>query len=530
MSEEVRMKGLLLAFLTVLVISGYPGSAAAANCNRSAIQSISPQRTTIVSATWKTEPTTFCDIIGYVTTNPRNPNQVNFELGLPTDWNGRLVFIGNGGFAGSLEFPSVFLDGFTFFPLFSQLTAGYATVVTDTGHEGFFLDGSWALNNRAKQDDWLFRGVHVTAVAAKSITRRFYGQRFHAYFVGCSDGGREALVEAQRFPTDFDGIIAGDPAIGLWIPGFTWNQQHLTSSADNWLPPETLALIDDTVMKTCDGNDGAEDSLIQDPRSCRLPLKDLLCSASSGPNCLTRAQASTLKAIRQGATNANGSNIYSGFTISNVSDGWPAWLSGFVAPDAPGSIQPWSDNNGAPLQFFFQSQFLQFFVFDPQYDFMAFDFNGDDLQRAEGVLTRGGASGENPDLSVFRDRGGKLIIYHGWSDPAVSPLETVRYFRSVAHQEGSIARTSAYARLFMVPGMGHCAGSGKGPNTFDALPQLIDWVEAGTPPEQIIATEYQDNDPSSGSIVRSMPLCPYPHKADFKGGDTALAASWECSR
>ena len=284
-------------------------------------------------------------------------------------------------------------------------------------------------------------------------------------------------------------------------------------------------------MKTCDGNDGVVDNLIQDPRSCRVKLDDLLCSASSGPHCLTRGESSTLIAIRRGATKVDGTKIYSGFTISNVSgDGWPVWLSGFVAPDAPGSRQPWSDVTAAPLQFLFQSQFLQFFVFDPDYDSMAFDFNSEDLQRTEAVMNRGGASGDNPDLSLFRDRGGKLIMYHGWSDPAVSALETVRYFQSVAHREGGIARTANYARLFMVPAMKHCIGSGNGPNTFDPLPQLIEWVEAGKPPDEILAVQFQDNDPSGGSTVRSMPLCPYPHKAIFKGGNSALASNWKCNK
>src|SRR5215470_13278199 len=189
----------------------FPETLAAVDCTQSAIQAISPPNTTIVSATSQSDPVAYCDVLGYVTTVHHGPNQVNFELSLPAQGNGRFLFIGNGGFGGGFGFPEVYPD----FENLSALTqTGFAIAFTDTGHQGNFLDGSWALNDQAKQDDYLFRGVHVTAVAGTSITKAFYGQRPSTYFAGCSDGGREALVEAERYPADFDGIVAGDPALG----------------------------------------------------------------------------------------------------------------------------------------------------------------------------------------------------------------------------------------------------------------------------------------------------------------------------
>src|SRR5215470_14970845 len=227
----------------------FPETLAAVDCTQSAIQVISTLNTTIVSATSQSDPVAYCKVLGYVTTVHPGPNQLNFELSLPAQGNGRFLFIGNGGFGGGFGFPAVYPD----FENLSALTqTGFAIAFTDTGHQGIFLDGSWALNDQAKQDDYLFRGVHVTAVATKTITKTYYGRRTRSYFAGCSDGGREGLVEAQRYPGDFDGIVAGNPGIGPTLPGFNWNQEHLAASADSYIPPDKLALVDSSVMTSCD--------------------------------------------------------------------------------------------------------------------------------------------------------------------------------------------------------------------------------------------------------------------------------------
>jgi hypothetical protein len=529
MNRQVTKILAVSALLLSLGPWAVPGALAAVDCTQSVIQTISPPNTTIVSATAQSDPVPYCDVFGYVTTLHPGPNQVNFELSLPAEGNERFLFIGNGGFGGGFGFPEVYPD-------FEDLTlltrAGFAIAFTDTGHEGNFLDGSWALNDQAKQDDFLFRGVHVTAVAAKTITNRFYGRRSRAYFAGCSDGGREGLVEAERYPADFDGIVAGDPALGAVIPGINWNQEHLTAEADNHIPSDKLALVDAAVISSCDPADGVADSLIQDPRKCTFDPASLLCSSGDSSNCLTLGQVASLKAVYGGAIRTNGRIVYSGFSKSDsaANGSWGTWMTGLFPPDAPGTPEPWSDPELAPWQFIFQDQVLKFFVFDPGYNSLSFDINSNDLARAHMIWNRGGGEGTNPDLSAFADRSGKLIIYHGWSDPAVSSLETVRYYQAVIEQQGGLDPTGQFARLFMAPGMQHCIGTGAGPNMFDPLTPLIDWVEKNVEPKRIVAAHFQDNDPSTGMVTRTMPLCPYPKNAFFKGGDVNLASNWGCHR
>jgi len=502
----------------------FPATLAAVDCTQFAIQAISPANTTIVSATPQSDPVAYCEVLGYVTTLDPGPNQVNFELTLPAEGNGRFLFIGNGGLAGSLSFPEVFPD---FEDLTSLTATGFAIAFTDTGHQGNFLDGSWALNDQAKQDDFLFRGVHVTAVATKTITDSFYGRQSRTYFAGCSDGGREALVEAEHYPADFDGIIAGDPAIGAVVPAFNWNQEHLGVDVDNYIPTDKLALVDRTVLNSCDATDGVADGLIQDPQKCTFDPASLRCSPGDSSNCLTRAQVASLKAVYGGATKADGAIVYLGFSESDSSaDGsWGMWITGLVPPNAPGTPEPWSDPGLAPWQFILQDQVLKYFVFDASYNSFRFDINSNDLAKLHMVWNRGGGEGVNPDLSGFKNRGGKLIIYHGWSDPAVTPLETIRYYQA-ASEQGGLDSTRRFARLFMAPGMQHCIGTGPGPNIFDPLTSLINWVEQNVEPKQIVASHFQDNDPSTGVVTRTMPLCPYPETAYFKGGDVNQASNW----
>jgi len=421
----------MCAFLLSLGPWVMPAAQASVNCTQSAVQAIAPSSTTIVAATTQSDPVTYCDVVGYVTTLHPRPNQVNFELTLPAEGNGRFLFIGNGGFGGDFSFPEVFPD----FESIPDLTkAGFSIAFTDTGHQGNFLEGAWALDDEAKQDDYLFRGVHVTAVAAKTISNTFYGRRSRSYFAGCSDGGREGLVEAQRYPSDFDGIVVGNPAIGRAIPGFNWNQEHLTANAESYIPPDKLALVDAAVMSSCDAADGVTDGLIQDPRKCSFDPASLLCSVANNSNCLNEAQVAGLKAVYAGASEANGRIIYPGLMKSDpaVGDNWATWITGLVPPDAPGTPEPWSDPALAPWQFLFQDQVLKFFVFgDSTYNSLSFNLNSSDLTKTQLVMNRGGAEGANPDLSSFQTGGEKLIIYHGWSDAAFSPLETVRYYDAV---------------------------------------------------------------------------------------------------
>jgi feruloyl esterase len=537
MSRKLSGTG-VFGWLTVLPLSltlgALPSRAATLPCSEAVIQSVAPSDTTIVSATEQSDPVMYCKVLGYVTTTEPEPNQVNFELGLPAAWNGRFLFIGNGGFAGGFDIPSVFLDfNLNPFPLPTQVSAGFAAAMTDTGHQGDWLDGSWALNDLAKQNDWLLHGVHVTAVASKAITRAFYGTALRSYFAGCSDGGHEGLVEAEQYPADFDGIVAGDPLLGDSVIGYNWNEEHLTASAQNYISPDKLDMVDAAVMQSCDASDGLLDGLIQDPRRCTFDPASLLCTNGSNAGCLTIGEVATLQAIYAGASTARGRQIYPGFTKSDPGEGdWAFWITGFEPPNAPRTAEPWVDPEFPPAQFIFQDQFLKFFAFgDPNYNSLGFDPNSSDLAKAEAVIKRGGIAGTNPNLSAFRARGGRLILYHGWSDPIFTPLETLRYYRAVVRQQTGLRSTQQFARLFMVPGMQHCiASGGPGPNFFNPLPPLIDWVEKGVAPKQILGMHFKDNDPTTGIVTRTMPLCPYPEAAVFTGGDVSQASNWKCKR
>ena len=546
MSCKMRRIG-ILGWIAILPLSLSLGAlqsrAVTLPCTLAVIQSITPADTTIISATEQSDPVPYCDVRGYVTTTNPGPNQVNFELGLPAAWNERLLFIGNGVFAGSLDFPQVFFDLLDTFPLQTHVAAGFATVITDTGHKGAgdfpSLDGSWALNDIAKQNDWLFRSVHVVTLASKSMVRAFYASEMRSYFAGCSTGGRQALVEAQQYPADFDGVIAGDPALGAVPLGHNWNARHIASNAEGYIPPEKLALVDAVVMQSCDVADGVVDGLIQDSRKCTFDPTSLLCTHGDEVGCLTRGQVATLQAIYAGASTPDGRQVYPGFTKSDPignpalvfgEDGWAFFITGFQAPNAPGTSEPWVGSDFPPINFFYQDQFLKYFVLgDPAYNFLDFKFNSRDLARTEAVLNRGGAAATNPDLSKFQRRGGKLILFHGWSDPAISPLATLQYYKSLIRPNNGLHDTQDFALLFMVPGMRHCIGSGgPGPNVFDPLTSLIDWVEKDVVPERILAVHFKDNDPTSGIITRTMPLCPYPEKAVFKGRDVNEASNWTC--
>jgi tannase/feruloyl esterase len=539
----ISARGLLLAAALSLP---RPASAVTVACNVGAISAVAPAGTTIVTAIaiaavpGPPAIAAFCDITGFVTTTSPGPNNVNFELALPKPpaYNGRFLFLGNGGFAGSIQEPPV--QGVQF---------GFATVATDTGHQsalpdGFkSLDGSWGLGNLAKQTDFAFRGVHVTAITAQSLTNSFYGTTvLHRYFDGCSTGGRQAMVEAQKFPTDFDGILAGDPAIGDSIAGFNWNDQALFKTVHSWIPPEKMALLNAAVVESCDTADGVDDGLIQDPRKCSFNPASLKCPTSdpspdADPLCLSADQVAAVKAIYNGPITSKGVHLYPGFTKSDPGgdDGWPLWITGVNTPTIPPPIdgEPWGAPPGslavAPLQFSFQDQFMKYFVFNSAtFDSLSFDINNaTDLSTLDTVVTRDGANGLNANLKPFKMVGGKLLMYHGWSDPAVTPKETVKYYNQViAKFGGDLHKVRKFARLFMVPGMHHCGG-GPGPNVFDAVTPLVIWVETGAAPDSIIAAHFFNNDTST-FIDRTMPLCAWPETAHFLGGNKFEASSWKC--
>jgi feruloyl esterase len=459
---------------------------------------------------------------------PTSDSEIKFALWLPpTGWNGKYRQEGNGGWAGAINYAS----------LIDPLRRGYAVAGTDDGHEGNGLSASWAIGHPEKLIDFGYRAVHETSVQAKALVRAFYGREAErSYFDGCSDGGREALMEAQRYPDDFNGILAGAPA-NNWsrlFTGFVWNEHALLKTPVSAIPPSKLPVIQRAVVAACDSIDGVKDGLIEDPRACRFDPAALLCKASDGANCLTAPQVEALKKIYSGPRNSRtNETIFTGLPPGTeaIPGGWSTW----VAPEKVAGA----------IQFAFGNSYYGAAVFeDPNWDFRTMDFDRD--VRIADLKTGAILNATSADLRSFRAAGGKLIQYHGWGDAAIPAPSSIEYYESVrtflskypdARTQGS-RPTEDFYRLFLVPGMAHCGG-GIGPNRFgngpsvsridpesDAFSALERWVERGIAPDQIIGTGTVADDPSK-TLTR--PLCPYPNVARYRGsGDINDAASFAC--
>jgi len=537
----MRLLAVAIALASVLISRL---AAATPTCDVLSIQAVAPVGTTISSAAMVTSVTpsvTYCNVLGSIATSSGGQtNTVIFELGLPNTWSGDFLFIGNGGYAGSLQA----VDQGNFI---TTVSLGFATAATDTGHESALgpfgvFDGSFGLTGGgepalAAREDFSYRAVHLSTVASEAITTAYYRSTMFSYFDGCSTGGRQALVEAEKFPTDYNGIVAGDPGIGDPIAGFNWNDQALLKSPAGYLSPADIQLVDSAVLAECDSLDGVVDGLIQDPRKCNFDPKSLMCKGSNKTNCLNNQQVKTLQAIYSGAVTNGNAPLYEGFMASDPGgpDGWSEWITGFVTPQFgvadPWGLLPFPSLEEAPFQFSFQDQFMKYFVFnDPNYNSMSFNFRHKvDVKALNAIVTEFRGNGENTDLSPFFDAGEKLIMYHGWSDPAVTPLVSVDYYTAVAQRlyGGDFSQLQDNARLFMVPGMHHCGG-GPGPNVFDPLGPLIGWVQFDRPPPELEAFHFTNNDPTM-PVDRSMPLCPYPQVAVYNNvGPVNLATSWMC--
>jgi hypothetical protein len=432
--------------------------------------------------------------------------EIAFEVSLPDRWNGRFYMIGNGGHAGeSLEDPMRVSQRN------AALQAGFAFAQTNTGHDARKEPGaSFVMSNPAKAIDYAYRAVNLTAVTAKDITQAYYRQDIaHSYWNSCSNGGRQGLVEAERYPQDFDGILANSP----WVDqtGFTigamWNQRALDAAP---LTVAKLALVAKVVMDKCDALDGLKDGQIDDPRRCSLNVKtDLPACAAGADNdsCLTGAQAEAVEKIYGGPV-SNGRHIFPGFMLGSE----VAW-SNFIIPAQPGRTA--ADFNLAEGTM----RYLVHTPPQPDYDYRTFDFDRDpSLLSAWSKLV----NATDPDLSRFRHKGGKLIMTYGWADPVLQPMVGVGYYEQALARNGP--DTPQFFRLFMVPGMSHCAG-GVATDRFDAVTALVDWVEKGKAPEAIRAARVVDN-----KEVRSRPLCPYPQVAHYQGrGSTDDAANFHCA-
>ena len=441
---------------------------------------------------------------------------INVEVNLPALWNGRLYMFGNGGFAGeSFETAGRAANRAR------GLSAGFATTATDTGHSGQREPGGTFAVNRQKFIDFGFRSLHVTAETAKRIIGVYYSNPLaKSYFDGCSTGGRQALILAQRFPADFDGIIAGAPGLNYTGGQFArayWKQ----GLAANPFPAEKLKRLATRVYVQCDAKDGLKDGLIDNPLACGFrPSRDLpRCSAGDRPDCFTSSQIAALERL-YGDVTRQGKRYFPGWPVgSEVAgpSGQSAWIGQHI--DTPTGQSAWNGyatdfiryilGPGTPLVNLVGPEAMLKFDLDKDYDNLAF---------ARQVL-----DATDPDLTPFRRHGGKLLLYFGWADPQLNPRMGLEYYEDVLRTMGS--STSDFARLFMVPGMFHCGG-GIGTSTFDSATPLVHWVEEGKAPASIPAARIVN-----GQTVRTRPLCPWPEVAHYKGtGSIDDAANFSCQQ
>jgi feruloyl esterase len=435
---------------------------------------------------------TFCRVAA--TLKPSPDSDIKIEVWLPeSGWNSKFQAVGNGGWTGSIPYPA----------LAAGVQRGYATAGTDTGHEGG--SGSFALGHPEKLTDFAYRAVHEMTVKAKSIIDAYYGNNpKYSYWNGCSSGGKQGLKEAQRFPNDFDGIIAGAPA-AYWThltASAAWVGQAVNRTESSYIPPAKYGPIHNAAINACDANDSVKDGVIDDPKKCKFDPKVLQCRDGDGPDCLTAGQVETARAMYSPVVNPRTKEtLFPGFE--------------------PGSEMGWSIVAG-PRPTSLGIDHWKYVVFkDPNWDYKTMDFDKDVALGDK--LDNGAINAIDPNLAPFFSRGGKLLQYHGWADPLIPPQSSVDYYNSVLKTMGGAAKVNDSYRLFMVGGMGHCAG-GDGPANFDMLSALEQWVEKGSAPASIPAAHV-----SNGKPDRTRILCPYPQVASYKGsGDPNDAANFVC--
>ncbi|CAM3077210.1 Tannase and feruloyl esterase [Brevundimonas diminuta] len=468
---------------------------------------------------------TLCRIQGVA--EPTDRSRIGFEVWMPlAAWNGRIHMVGNGGYSSSIRYN---LMG-------NLVRRGDVAVATDTGHVGDDLE--FGFDNREAIADWGHRAVHESIRAGKALTQTYYGAApRQSYFSGCSTGGHQGLTAAQRYPGDFDGIIAGAPGANRTNLnfGFLWQFLQNHAPGDNLNPILTradLQLVSRKALRDCDGLDGVADGIVVDPRRCTVDLADLRCRpGEEAATCLTDRKISALSGMRQGARRADtGETIYPAWPVGSeyvegqgLAEGWDVYWANPRKPDEPQRID----------------YFRRWSLNDPEWNWWSFDWSTgvDRIRAAMAPLT----DAVNPDLSAFRARGGKLILFIGWQDPVVSAYDTIDYFDRVIDTAGG--DVSDFAQLYLVPGMGHCALGGGATNfstsTRNSMPLVADadhdmslalerWVEEGVAPRRIVAARYRGSTPASG-VELTRPLCPYPAVPVYDGrGDPALASSHQC--
>ena len=432
-----------------------------------------------------------CKVTGVIGT------EIRFVLLMPDAWNHKFLMGGGGGFVGTIDNQAQ-----------GTVNAGYATAGTDTGHQGTVIDASWALNNEQRRINFAYLAVHRTAETSKAILRRYYGaNETRSYFSGCSNGGREALMEAQRYPDDFDGIVAGAPAADFTGIGAQFIKDVRAQFPDPknltpLLPAETLKSVAAQILDKCDALDGVKDGVMEDPRQCKVDVSTL--------TGLSAAQQAALKTI-YAPTRAGRDVVFPGQPFGGEGDaaGWPAWISG--GQTAAGQPNP-------SLRYSFGTQLFKYLVFnDPEWDYTNYDLS---TWKQDTMRTAAYLNATSPNLDAFKSKGHKLLLWHGWADAGLSPLATIKYYDEVKKRD---PKADAYVRMFLLPGVLHCAG-GPGPDRVDWAAAIDGWVESGKAPDRVIAQKG-----AAPAVTRSRPVCPYPQHAVYSGtGSTDEAENFAC--
>lgn len=452
-----------------------------------------------------------CRVLGVVRARPGS--QVGFEVWLPEHWNGRLLMLGNGGYSAALPYPA----------MKTYLAAGYAVTATDTGHAGD--DPAFARDAPQAIDDWARLAVHVTATRAKQVVRRYYRRpQDFAYFQGCSTGGQQAFMEAQRYPGDFDGVVAGAPGHNRTRlnAGFAWQfVQNRDAAGHQIIPASKLALIQRNALDQCRAAEGqafdglASDPYLAAPWACRPDARALRCAGQDGPDCLTDLQIAALEAMYAGARNPRtGEKIYVGWPPGSEKPAGPfgGWSVYWADPARPGQMA--------------RADFWRYWAgFGQAWDGVSFDFDAA-FARADAQLAPR-INATDPNLDAFRRRGGKLIHWHGGADPVVPIQDSIVYRQRVAEREARGGRDAdAFYRFFAAPGVEHCQG-GLGPAPIALQSTIEAWVENGRAPTFLLAARAKGQTPGEGF---SRPLCPYPQIARYDGvGPAGLAESFSCA-
>ncbi len=427
---------------------------------------------------------------------------IGFALALPANWNGRFLFQGGGGLNGNVAFPL----GFAAAGDLPALARGFAVVTTDSGHTGAVFDGSFFQDQQASLD-FFYVAIGKVTLIAKGIIARYYGRApEHSYFVGCSTGGREGMILSQRYPAYFDGIVSGDPArrtghsnLALAYAEAAFNRAAPRDSAGKPVPNQLFSgtdkkLIIDSLLQACDAKDGLKDGMIFNPQACSFDPATLACTGTKTDACLSGTQVTALREAFGGPKDSRGHQIYPGFPFdAGIADqgGLPGLLNGVRIPVAAPSTATEFDADEAAAR-----------------------VNGDFNARL------GDATWTN--LSTFSGHGGKLIFYHGLSDPWFSPRDTTEYYEKMGRDNGGIDQVANWSRLYLVPGMGHCQGGAATLDNFDMLTAITNWVEKGTAPESVVAT-------GKAFPGRRRPLCAYPKHAQYNGqGDPNDDKNFSC--